>query len=605
MKRIIRVIPFLVVVFLLSSCSQFLAMSRVSVNLPFISKSGEPVFRAGREAGGEEPVSYSFKITLTDSEGNKRVKNGISGETIEFEDVPLGSASLNALLYNDSEVLCFTGSQSLNVSEGENQAIINLAYTKVILKGEDGTVLKEIPVVNLTRASFSSKDAWCPDGKNFAYWYIEETEEKVKISDAESLAAFEKKIAGDIVLKGKYVTDGTVINFWHLDTTDDQQAAWRQIADNFERDNPGVTVNITCLENVAFKQKIANLAYQGQLPDVFRSWGGGVMLDMADAGLLKDITSSVKKGYISKIGKGAMGIYGSGDTLYGAPYSMGVIGLWYNKAVFADCGLTEADFSTWDNFLASCAVLKDKGYAPVALGGAEAWTGQYWWTYLAQRLGGEQGFLDAYNGTNGGAFNAGPFLEAMNMLEKFVATEPFQDGFQNASQTEQEALVADGYAAMTLMGQWAPSTGHGEATTEAGQNAEFGLMMFPSVADGKDLQKNAQGGGDGYVISKDAPEEAVDFLKSLYEPENYKIIVEELNACPVIPGYENLLDDNMTEVVEAVRNAEYYQLYYDQFLPAEVGSGAMCEAVEAVIKVEATAQDACDYIQEAWVKYNK
>ena len=29
------------------------------------------------------------------------------------------------------------------------------------------------------------------------------------------------------------------ITFWHLDTTDEQQAAWRQIADNFEAKHPG------------------------------------------------------------------------------------------------------------------------------------------------------------------------------------------------------------------------------------------------------------------------------------------------------------------------------------------------------------------------------
>lgn len=569
-------------------------VNSVSVILPDDLSS----FAAGISARDAAPV-YTFYITVTDSKGQEHKASGKTGDTVTIDELPLGDTTVDVLVYTEAEICTYKGSESVNVKTGDNTVIINLEFTNVEFKDAAGNNLRTIPVASLKVNDFTPDDAWCPDGKNFAYWYVDDTEEKVKVTDAESLAAFEKKIAGDIVLKGKYVTDGTVINFWHLDTTDDQQAAWRQIADNFERDNPGVTVNITCLENVAFKQEIANLAYQGQLPDVFRSWGGGVMLDMAEAGLLKDISSSVKKGYISKIGKGAMGIYGSGDTLYGVPYSMGVVGLWYNKAVFADCGLTEVDFSTWDKFLASCAVLKNKGYVPVALGGNEWWTVQYWWTYLGQRLGGEQGFLDAYNGTNGGAFNKGPFLDAMNMLSDFVATEPFQENFIDTSQYEQEALVADGYAAMTLMGQWAPSTGHDNATTEAGQNAEFGLMMFPSVAGGKDLQKNAQGGGDGYVISKDAPEEAVDFLKSLYEPENYEIIVERLNACPVIPGYEDLLSKDMAEVVEAVSNAEYFQLYYDQFLPTAVGQ-AINEATEAVIIGVATAQEACDYIQECW-----
>lgn len=569
-------------------------VSNVSVILPddLVSTA---VGIAARDAS---PV-YTFKITVTDSEGHKQNKEGKSGDTVTFDNIPVGNAAVDVFVYNEEDICTWKGSESVTVQTGNNPVEINLEFVNVVFKDSEDNTLRTIPVIGLKTNDFTPDINWYPSGKNFAYWYVDGTEEKVKVTDATSLAAFEKKIADDIVLKAKFVTDGTVINFWHIDTSDEQQAAWRQIADNFERDNPGVTVNITCLENVAFKQEIANLADQGQLPDVFRSWGGGVMLDMAEAGLLKDITASVKKGYISKIGKRAMGIYGSGDTLYGVPYSMGIVGLWYNKAVFADCGLNEADFSTWDKFLASCAVLKNKGYAPVALGGAEAWTVQYWWTYLGQRLGGEQGFLDAYNGTNGGAFNKGPFLDAMNMLSDFVATEPFQENFMTTTQNEPEALVADGNAAMTLMGQWAPSTGHDNATTEAGQNAEFGLMMFPSVAGGKDLQKNAQGGGDGYVISKDAPEEAVDFLKSLYEPENYEIIVERLNACPVIPGYDNLLPVDMAEVAEAVSAAEYLQLYYDQFLPGTVGQ-AINEAVQAVIGGEATAQEACDYIQATW-----
>ena len=239
------------------------------------------------------------------------------------------------------------------------------------------------------------------------------------------------------------------ITFWHLDTTDEQQAAWRKIADNFEAKHPNVKIEITCLENEAYKQKVATVIQSGNPPDIFRSWGGGVMIEQAEAGMLRDISSYVSSGNISQIGKGAMGVYAFDGKQYGAPYSLGTVGLWYNTYVFQDCGLTPDDFSTWSKFLASCKVLKSKGYAPVALGEKETWTGHYWWTYIAQRLGGEPDFLAAYNGT--GAFNKGSFLKAMEMLKDFTATNPFQDGFMATTQAEQEALVADRTAAMTLM----------------------------------------------------------------------------------------------------------------------------------------------------------
>ncbi|MBP5569088.1 MAG: extracellular solute-binding protein [Treponema sp.] len=385
------------------------------------------------------------------------------------------------------------------------------------------------------------------------------------------------------------------ITFWHLDTTDEQQAAWRQIADNFEAKHPGVKIEITCLENDSFKAKVNTVMQAGNPPDIFRSWGGGVMIDQATAGMLRPINDYVTSGNIAQIGKGAMGLYNYDGKQYGAPYSLGVVGLWYNKYVFKDCGLTPEDFSTWSKFLKSCEVLKSKGYAPIAVGEQATWTGHYWWTYIAQRLGGQPDFLAAYNGT--GAFNKGSFLKAMEMLKDFVATKPFQEGYLATGHEEASAMVADRVAAMTLNGQWTPSTGRDNATK--GYNDEWGVMSFPAIEGGNGLLSDTQGGGDGYIIGKNAPDEAIEFLKSFYEPENYKIICTKLNACPVVPGYDDLIDPIMVEVANAVKAAGYYQLYYDQFLPGAVGE-AIKDATAGVLAGTMAPQDACDKIQKSW-----
>lgn len=386
-----------------------------------------------------------------------------------------------------------------------------------------------------------------------------------------------------------------VISFWHLDTTDEQQAAWRQIADNFEAKHPGVKIEITVLENEAYKQKVATVIQSGNPPDIFRSWGGGVMIDQAQAGMLRNLNGMLDSGEIAKIGKGAMGVYAYDGVQYGAPYSLGTVGLWYNKKIFEECGLTPADFDTWSKFLKSCDVIKAHGYAPVALGGADKWPGHYWWTYLAQRLGGQEDFLAAYNGT--GAFNKGSFLKAMEMLKEFADTEPFQQGFQANTMVEECALVADRKAAMDLMGQWAPSTGRDNSADRKGD--PYGYMSFPAVEGGKGLLSDTQGGGDGYIIGKNAPDEAVEFFKSFYEPENYSIICSKLNACPVIPGYEDLIDDNMKVVAQAVKAAGYYQLYYDQFLPTAVGEDIK-DATAGLYAGTLTPQQAVDKIQASW-----
>ncbi|MBP5601629.1 MAG: ABC transporter substrate-binding protein, partial [Treponema sp.] len=90
-----------------------------------------------------------------------------------------------------------------------------------------------------------------------------------------------------------------------------------------------------------------------------------------------------------------------------------------------------------------------------------------------------------------------------------------------------------------------------------------------------------------------------EFLLSFFEPENYKIIVKDLNAIPLLPGYDDLIDDNAKKVVKAVAEAKYYQLYYDQFLPSAVGEDIK-DATAGIFAGTLTPQQACDKIQKSW-----
>ncbi len=71
------------------------------------------------------------------------------------------------------------------------------------------------------------------------------------------------------------------------------RATSRAIADAYMAANPNVKINITVLENEAFKTKLATSLQSGDVPDLFQSWGGGTMAAQADAGMLKDITADV------------------------------------------------------------------------------------------------------------------------------------------------------------------------------------------------------------------------------------------------------------------------------------------------------------------------
>ena len=151
--------------------------------------------------------------------------------------------------------------------------------------------------------------------------------------------------------------------------------------------HPNVTINVTVLENEAFKTKLATQMQSGEPPDLFQSWGGGTMAAQADAGMLKDITADVAS-WKDTVNAGAMSIYAYNGKQYGVPWDMGMIGFWYNKKLFADAGITAPPATLGRAPRRHRQKLKDAGVAPLAIAGKDKWPSMHLWTYLVLRIGG-------------------------------------------------------------------------------------------------------------------------------------------------------------------------------------------------------------------------
>lgn len=396
---------------------------------------------------------------------------------------------------------------------------------------------------------------------------------------------------------GKTAQGKTVITWWTIWTNDPNKTLGEEIQKNYMAANPNVEIQMTVLENEAFKQKIATVMQSGNPPDIFQSWGGGVMNEYAKAGLLKDISAQLKGAWLDSLGgKGVVGLYGYNDKYYGVPYDMGAVGIWYNKEMFKAVGY-EKPPATWDELLDCISKLKKSGVTPIALGEGDKWPGHYWWVYLAARLGGKEAFDLAYS--RKGSFTDAPFVKAGEMLLQLVNMEPFQDGFLGATYTDQASLVGNGIAAMELMGQWAPSVEVASATDGVGIGDKLAFMPFPTITGGKGKITDVMGGGNGFIVGKNAKPEAIEFLKHVIGLENQTKFTEEGVIIPTIKGAEKAIKDPMMKMVqEMVSKATYYQLYYDQYLPPAVGE-TVKDATQRLFAKQITPKDAAKMIDDS------
>ncbi len=391
--------------------------------------------------------------------------------------------------------------------------------------------------------------------------------------------------------------DPVVINWWHIQTETEHRNLWQKLADEYMAANPNVTIEITVLENENFKAKLTTVMQSGEVPDLFQSWGGGTMNDQAEAGLLKDISAYLDKdGWRETFSEGALGVYAYDGKNYGVPRDMGMVGFWYNKEIFEQVGIDQPP-ATWTELLDDIKILKDAGITPVALGEGDKWPGAFYWEYLAVRIGGEEAFVKA--ATRNGSFTDPAFIQAGEKLIELVAADPFQLGFLGATWADEATLMGNGEAAMDLMGQWAPGSFRENSIDGQGLGDKTGWFKFPMVEGGAGHPNDALGGGNGFVVGKNAPEETVDFLKFISSVESQIQQAEIGLSVPVVKGAEvGLTDPTLKLVQQGAADAGYFQLYYDQYLPPATGS-VVNDAVQGLFAGTMTPAEAAQMVEDS------
>ncbi|MCB9099914.1 MAG: extracellular solute-binding protein [Anaerolineales bacterium] len=408
-------------------------------------------------------------------------------------------------------------------------------------------------------------------------------------------AAADAPAAEEAAAESADCAETKTIEFWHIHTQDERKVVLQKSIDAFEADHPCVKINSTILENENFKAKLTTVMQSGEPPDVFSTWGGGVMDEYAKAGLLRDISAEIQKdGFADTFAPGPLAVYGYQGEQYGVANDQGMVGFWYNTDLFDQAGI-DAPPTTWAELLEDVQKLKDAGITPIALGEGDKWPGHFWWVYLAIRMGGEEAFNAAASGE--GSFADEPFVQAGEKLQELIALDPFPAGYLGLTYNDQARLMGNGEAAMELMGQWAPGVEKDESTSKEGIGDKLGWFPFPMVEGGKGDPADALGGGGGYIVGRDAPDEAIEFLKYLSTKE---IQCETTWVLPVVKGTEECITDPLMKIVaENAAKAPYMQLYYDQALPPAVGS-VVNDSVQGLFAGTSSPEEVGQAIQESF-----
>ncbi len=394
----------------------------------------------------------------------------------------------------------------------------------------------------------------------------------------------------------------TTIKLLHLEANPDRLATREEIAAAYEEAHPDVNIEFQFLENEAFKAKLPTLLQSNEAPSMFYTWGGGVLKAQSETGAIRDLTAAMDAdggAWRNEVSPAAVDGLSIDGKVWAAPVQSGLVSFFYNKELFEQAGVDAASIQTWDDFIAAVQQLKDAGITPIAGGGGDKWPIHFFWSYLAMRELGQEGFAAAKAGEG---FQGEGFLKASQMLADLGAMEPFQEGYLGATWPDTQAVFADGRAAMVLSFEntATPQNQANAATDGVGLSADnIGRFAFPTVEGGAGLITDDFGGLNGWVVTTDAPPETEDVIHFL-TVENAGLLAEKNNILPTALGSDtSVKDPSLADSAAQMAKATWHQNYLDQDLGPNVGRVVNDMSVE-LVSGGVTPEDALQQIQDAF-----
>ena len=393
----------------------------------------------------------------------------------------------------------------------------------------------------------------------------------------------------------------TTVKILHLQKLPKVLAIWQEAGQTYEKAHPGVKIEFDYLENEAFKAKLPTLLQSKDRPSMFHSWGGGVMYEQINAGVCQDITSAISEGGFKDTfyPAGVQNFTYQGKT-YGLPNDVAPIVFWYNKDLVQKAGVDPTKIKDWDDFIDAVKKCQAAGITPLAAGGKDKWPLHFYPALLMMRIMGKEGMQAAYDDKNGG-FGSPEVIKAFQLFKDLASLNPFQKGFLANTYGESAGTFHDGKTAFHLMGTWDITEGRSDSSDQKGlPDEKLGWFFFPEVKGGKGHANDIFASLDGWLVAKDAPKEAVDFLKVWLGKEVQDKIAEEGLFIPMVKGTADVIKEQFyKQIAQETATSQWIAIAIDQLLGPDTGR-VFNDASADIAAGNMTPEQAAKAVEQSW-----
>ena len=414
-------------------------------------------------------------------------------------------------------------------------------------------------------------------------------------------AGAEAAAADTLTLSGDPIT----ITLWDIATDEPQKSIQEGAVARFMADYPNVTVEETHAQNDSYKEKLIIAMSSNQCPDMYIHWGGGPMIEYINSGFAADVTDLYNAYNTVDFLPSAIAQCTYDGKIYAIPYGgISGCGIFYNKTIFEKVGIevptTIAELET------ACDKLVEAGYIPFSLANGSKWTGSMYFMYLATRYGGTEAFAKAVDGT--GSFTDEAFMYAAETIQDWVKKGYFPEGTNSMSTDDGQdrQLMYQEKAAMMLHGSWQARSM--KADQADWYETNIGYFAFPALESSTYAQNIVVGTsiGNGFSFNCEGEKLKAAFILATQYFNDATYNEEQLasNTIPSIVGMGDAIEDQcMKQIWADFSSAPEVQLWYDQYLPPEVGEKHK-DLCQDIFGLTMTPLEANQALQDAMAAYN-
>ena len=368
----------------------------------------------------------------------------------------------------------------------------------------------------------------------------------------------------------------------------------------FMEKNPNITITREAFSTDQIRDVVNTAISSGTGPDlIFYDAGPGYAGVLADADLILPLDDyAAQYGWDERVAAPALEATTIDGKLYGMPLQTDLIGMFYNKTLLDQEGLTAPE--TLDELVTFCGQATEKGYIPIAFADNEGWQAFHQFSMTANQTVGPEGIRKLLNSE--GSWDTPEIVTAIQAFfvtlrdagcfpEDPVAI-PYADG---------NSLFINGEALLHTTGSWQIDQWETDMP-----DYEVGFVPFPEVPGGKGRVWISGVGSAWYISSTTQhPDEAAAFIDYLFSQEAVEKWVEGSRYfVPVDVDLSNIeIGPLNQQVIETLQTAgdEGVQFGYnvDVLAPPEFNE-AMSSGFQAILVGDKTPEQEAADLQAAW-----